>query len=45
MLDGADHGDLAFLGDKESGRVWSTQEVMNIIVAFFKDTLEAKVSP
>lgn len=30
----------SFLGDKESGRVWSTREVMDIIVTFLEDTLE-----
>lgn len=45
VLDGADHGDLAFMGDEESGRVWSTQEVMDTIVAFLKDPLHGRVSP
>lgn len=45
VLDSANHGDLAFLGDKESGRVWSSREVMDLIVTFLRDTLEAKVSP
>jgi acetyl esterase/lipase len=36
VLDGADHGDLAFMGDKKSGLPWSAQETMDIIVDFLK---------
>lgn len=34
VVDGADHGDLAFMGDKQSGLLWSTNKVMNLIVDF-----------
>ena len=36
VLDGADHGDLAFMGDKKSGLPWSAQETMDIIVDDFQ---------
>jgi acetyl esterase/lipase len=41
VLDGSDHGDLAFLGDKKSGLPWSARETMDIIVAFLKRSLGA----
>jgi acetyl esterase/lipase len=34
VVDGAAHGDLAFMGDKQSGLLWSTNKVMNLIVDF-----------
>jgi acetyl esterase/lipase len=34
VLDGADHGDLAFMGDEKSGLPWSAKETMDIIVDF-----------
>ena len=34
VVDGAAHGDLAFMGDKQSGLLWSTHKVMNPIVDF-----------
>jgi acetyl esterase/lipase len=34
VVDGAGHGDLAFMGDAQSGLLWSTNEVMNLIVDF-----------
>jgi acetyl esterase/lipase len=34
VVDGAGHGDLAFMGDTQSGLLWSTNEVMNLIVTF-----------
>jgi acetyl esterase/lipase len=34
VVDGAGHGDLAFIGDAQSGLLWSTNEVMNLIVDF-----------
>jgi acetyl esterase/lipase len=34
VLDGAGHGDLAFMGDAQSGLLWSTNKVMNLIVDF-----------
>jgi acetyl esterase/lipase len=40
VVDGAGHGDLAFIGDTESGLLWSTNRVMNLIVDFL-DRLNA----
>jgi len=34
VVDGAGHGDLAFMGDAQSGLLWSTNTVMNLIVNF-----------
>ncbi|HEY2684643.1 MAG TPA: alpha/beta hydrolase [Steroidobacteraceae bacterium] len=34
VVDGAGHGDLAFIGDSQSGLLWSTNKVMNLIVDF-----------
>jgi acetyl esterase/lipase len=34
VVDGAAHGDLAFMGDTQSGLLWSTNQVMNLIVTF-----------
>jgi acetyl esterase/lipase len=34
VVDGAGHGDLAFMGDTQSGLLWSTNRVMNLIVDF-----------
>ena len=34
VVDGAGHGDLAFMGDTQSGLLWSTNKVMNLIVDF-----------
>jgi acetyl esterase/lipase len=45
VLDGADHGDLAFMGDKTSGLPWSAQETMDIIVDFLKHSLGADAHP
>jgi hypothetical protein len=39
VLDGADHGDLAFMGNEQSGLPWSAQQTMGIIVDFLKRTL------
>jgi len=39
LVEGAGHGDMAFLGDPESGRVWSTVGVLDPLVAFFVDQL------
>jgi len=41
VLDGADHGDLAFMGNEESGLPWSAKQTMGIIVDFLKRTLSA----
>jgi acetyl esterase/lipase len=34
VVDGAAHGDLSFIGDAQSGLLWSTNKVMNLIVDF-----------
>jgi len=34
VVDGAGHGDLSFMGDEQSGLLWSTNKVMNLIVDF-----------
>ena len=34
VVDGAAHGDLTFMGDKQSGLLWSTNQVMNLMVEF-----------
>ncbi len=39
LVEGAGHGDLAFLGDPEGGRVWSTVAVLDPLVDFFVDNL------
>jgi acetyl esterase/lipase len=44
VLDGANHGDLVFLGDPEAGLPWSTTEVMDRSVAFLASRLTARVS-
>jgi acetyl esterase/lipase len=41
VLDGADHGDLAFMGDEQSGLPWSAKATMGIIVAFLTKNLDA----
>ena len=42
VLDGANHGDLSFLGDTQSGLPWSSTQTMDIIVAFLKKQLPEK---
>jgi acetyl esterase/lipase len=39
VLDGAGHGDLSFLGDRESGLPWSTKQTMGIIVDFLQRSI------
>ncbi|HEY2400461.1 MAG TPA: alpha/beta hydrolase [Steroidobacteraceae bacterium] len=39
VLDGAGHGDLAFLGDTHSGLPWSTNQTMGLIVGFLRTSL------
>jgi len=39
VLDGANHGDLEFLGDPDAGLPWSTEAVMDLIVGFLRDQL------
>jgi acetyl esterase/lipase len=34
VVDGAAHGDLSFMGDTHSGLLWSTNQVMNLMVEF-----------
>jgi acetyl esterase/lipase len=34
VVDGAAHGDLSFMGDAQSGLLWSTNKVMELIVDF-----------
>jgi acetyl esterase/lipase len=34
VVDGAAHGDMAFMGDPKSALPWSTRQVMDLIVAF-----------
>ncbi len=34
VVDGAAHGDLAFMGDTQSGLFWSTNQVMNLVIEF-----------
>ena len=34
VVDGAAHGDLTFIGDTHSGLLWSTNQVMNLMVEF-----------
>jgi acetyl esterase/lipase len=36
VLEGAGHGDLAFMGDFEAGLPWSTRQTMGIIIDFLK---------
>ena len=39
VLDGANHGDLAFIGDPAAGLAWSSKEAMDDVVGFLKRTL------
>jgi hypothetical protein len=39
ILDGADHGDLVFMGDDKSGLPWSAKETMGIMVEFLGTNL------
>jgi acetyl esterase/lipase len=45
VLDGASHGDLAFLGDPKAGLPWSTNQTMGIIIDFLKRTISAQSGP
>lgn len=36
VVDGGGHGDLAFMGDTNSGLPWSTNEIMDLIVNFLR---------
>lgn len=39
VLDGANHGDMAFMGNKQAGLPWSSRQTMTIMVDFLKRTL------
>ena len=39
VLQGAGHGDLAFLGDSKSGLPWSTNQTMDLIVGFLRSSI------
>jgi hypothetical protein len=39
VLDGANHGDLSFMGDLQSGLPWSSAQTMDLIIEFLKQTL------
>jgi acetyl esterase/lipase len=39
VLEGAGHGDLAFLGDSKSGLPWSTNQTMGLIVGFLRSSI------
>jgi acetyl esterase/lipase len=41
VLAGADHGDLAFMGDEKSGLPWSAKSTMGLIVDFLSKNLAA----
>ena len=41
ILEGANNGDLAYMGYKQSGLPWSAQQTMDIIVEFLKHNLGA----
>nr|AEM45143.1 hypothetical protein [uncultured organism] len=41
VVDGANHGDMAFAGKPEEALPWSSKEVMDLTVAFFKQHLSA----
>ncbi|MFE4494395.1 alpha/beta hydrolase family protein, partial [Streptomyces niveus] len=39
VVKGADHGDLAFLGDTEAGEKWTTRKVMGTITRYLDTRL------
>ena len=39
LIEGADHGDLAFLGNAKAGLLWSSRQTMDLIVNFLNATL------
>jgi acetyl esterase/lipase len=41
VLAGANHGDLSFMGDLESGKPWSARQTMDVIVDFLKANLDS----
>ena len=42
VLDGAKHGDMAFVGDHEAGKPWSTRQVLDLMTVFFHQHLDPK---
>ncbi|HEX4361177.1 MAG TPA: alpha/beta hydrolase [Pseudonocardia sp.] len=44
LLEGANHGDLVFLGDPDAGLPWSTEAVMDRAVGFLRSRLAVPVS-
>jgi acetyl esterase/lipase len=44
VLNGANHGDMPFLGKPGAGIPWSTQEVMGIIVGFLAKRLSSRAA-
>ena len=45
VLAGANHGDLAFMGDEKSGLPWSAKSTMGLIVDFLSKNLAASRAP
>jgi EmrB/QacA subfamily drug resistance transporter len=45
VLRGANHGDLAFLGDPDAGRVWSTTTVLDLVTGFLRERLAVLPDP
>jgi acetyl esterase/lipase len=42
VIDGAGHGDLAFLGDPLAGKPWSTPTIMDLVTRFLHTHLDAQ---
>ncbi len=40
MRQDAGHGDMSLLRDSDSGKPWSTNEVMNLLVSFLAKNLD-----
>jgi hypothetical protein len=45
VLDGASHGDLAFLGDPKAGLPCSTKQTTGIIIDFLKRKISGRTPP
>ena len=45
LLEGANHGDLVFLGDPDAGLPWSTEALLDRTVEFPRSRLAAPISP
>ncbi len=39
VIEGANHGDLGFIGDDKASLPWSSTDTMDVIVGFFRQTL------